>query len=99
MPSEPVSSYLDEAVEAALRAGGNGYHVQAAIEAAEPFIRQQVQAELREALPDPAKLLLLAEWFDAEEAKGRWDGDDTVQRDLRKWANAALTQLGGSEDG
>jgi len=50
MPSEPVSSYLDEAVEAALRAGGNGYHVQAAIEAAEPFIREQVQAELREAI-------------------------------------------------
>ena len=40
-------------------------------------------------VPNRKKLLLLADWLDAEQAKGRWGGVDglrDVQKDLRRWA-------------
>lgn len=45
------------------------------------------ELELMESLlPEPGKLIALAEWFDVDDAaKGR-SGHDEVQRDLRKWA-------------
>lgn len=43
---------------------------------------------IRELLPDPEKLRLLAEWFDVEQdAAGRWGAGRDVQEDLRKWAD------------
>lgn len=39
-------------------------------------------------IPDPEKLRLLANWFDAEQTAGRWAGSNqTVQSDLREWAD------------
>lgn len=47
-----------------------------------------------EALPDSAKLRVLANWFDKEQASGRSDWrDDEVQRDLRRWADRATKAL------
>lgn len=49
---------------------------------------------LADALPDPGKLELLADWFDVEQARQpeRWSGDD-VQADLRRWASLARAAL------
>ena len=45
-------------------------------------------AELKKALPPADRLRLLADWFDADDAnKGGLRGA-SVQRDLRKWAQA-----------
>ena len=47
-----------------------------------------------EALPDSAKLRVLANWFDKEQASRRSDWrDDEVQRDLRRWAGKARAAL------
>jgi len=48
--------------------------------------------ELEEALPDPVKLRILAEWLDL---KDRQDGrmGQEVQNDLREWANRAEALL------
>jgi hypothetical protein len=46
-------------------------------------------ALLREALPDPKKLRLLADWLDLGDVKRDY-GDHGVQIDLRRWAEAAL---------
>lgn len=48
---------------------------------------------LREALPDPAKLEMLADWFDLDDAnRGRTECTE-VQSDLRKWAQSARSAL------
>ena len=46
-------------------------------------------ARLREALPDPAKLRLLADWHDAYDDRQTEARGNEVQEDLRKWAAAA----------
>ncbi len=44
---------------------------------------------LREAIPPPYRLRVLAEWFDQDDAnKGRGGQDTQVQDDLRTWADA-----------
>lgn len=60
---------------------------QAVQEERERYRREEVEPLVR-ALPDPAKLDLLADWFDMEQQNnpGRW-AEDGVQRDLRRWAN------------
>lgn len=65
-------------------------------------------ARLRAALPDPARLNLLADWLDARECDGRAphggrsprQGTE-VQDDLRRWAASAwdLARTPGGEDG
>lgn len=62
---------------------------------------QGVITKLQEALPDPCKLRLLADWFDAEQAEDRWGGVDglvEVQADLRRWADAAEAAKGAEPD-
>ncbi len=46
-------------------------------------------AELRDALPDPVRLRVLANWFDHNNLLMGSLGGDDVQVDLRKWADAA----------
>jgi hypothetical protein len=49
---------------------------------------------LRQALPDPEKLELLAVWVDAiDRDRGIPVHHDEVQRDLRRWAQAAREAL------
>jgi hypothetical protein len=56
---------------------------------------QRIQA-LEAALPDPAKLDLLADWFDQDDAnKGR--GGVEVQGDLRRWARGIRNVLDNGE--
>ncbi len=43
-------------------------------------------------LPEPEKLLLLADWFDFDDAKKGRTGHVDVQNDLRQWA-AAITDI------
>lgn len=56
-------------------------------------------SEVKEALPDPEKLRLLADWFDKEQAEGRWGGGEDVQGDLRRWADSIAGFLSDSEEG
>lgn len=50
--------------------------------------------QLREALPDPEKMEMLADWFDCDDNE-RGDYSSTeVQDDLRKWAAQARKALG-----
>ncbi len=50
--------------------------------------------EQREALPDPEKLELLADWLDTDDVVlRRGPGHDLVQRDLRMWATKARALL------
>lgn len=51
-----------------------------------PAIYEQRDREWRERLPDPEKLRLLADWFDAQQPSRGWNGTE-VQDDLRKWAD------------
>ena len=46
-------------------------------------------------LSDAEKLNLLADWFDAEQDRGRWGGDRKVQADLRSIASRLLA-IGGN---
>jgi len=92
MPSEPVSSYLDNALAAASRDKWNRApenleprrreELEDDIRRIEPFIREQLQAELREAI-------------ELEATAAADNGDRFLAAALRQ----ALTQLGGSEDG
>lgn len=56
-----------------------------------PALVEEVE-RLREALPDPAKLEALADWFDRHDADLGYAETD-VQDDLRAWAAAARRTL------
>lgn len=57
-------------------------------------ITSHIVHRLREALPDPKKLELLARWFDKEQDAGRWAGKShEVQDDLRRMAAIARAAL------
>lgn len=52
-------------------------------------VRDRELEEAREALPDPAKLRLLADLFDSIDSKRGVTDRDGVQQDLRRWADQA----------
>ena len=56
--------------------------------AGEIEVLEALRDKVRGALPDAEKLRLLAEWFDAQEANGRWGSGREVQDDLRGWADS-----------
>ena len=53
----------------------------------ETRLRVQVAA-LKKAMPPADHLRILADWFDADDANKGGGRGNTVQKDLRKWANA-----------
>ena len=67
------------------------------------FAAAEREQGLREAMPDPDKLEMLADWFDVDDAeKGRRHSSlatlggqppDEVQRELRRWASNARATL------
>ena len=62
----------------------------------ETRLRVQVAALIK-ALPPADHLRILADWFDADDANKGGGRGNTVQKDLRKWANAIDQALAQGE--
>lgn len=52
---------------------------------------------LRRAMPDPSWLRILANWFDADDEKKGRAGQNEVQDDLRRWADAIESALSAAK--